>query len=49
VVDQERHIVLWHGADLVSRGDPHGDELDPALARIGVDEVLAAAARLLRL
>ncbi len=44
LVDLDRHVVLWHGA---GRGDPHGDELDPALARIGADEVLAAASTLL--
>lgn len=33
------HTVLWHGA---GPGDPHGSELDPALAAITVDEVLAA-------
>jgi ADP-heptose:LPS heptosyltransferase len=33
------HTVLWHGG----RGDPHGAELDPGLARITVDEVVAAA------
>jgi Glycosyltransferase family 9 (heptosyltransferase) len=35
-----RHQVLWHGD---GRGDPHGSQLDPGLARIGVDEVEAAA------
>jgi Glycosyltransferase family 9 (heptosyltransferase) len=39
-----RHQVLWHGD---GRGDPHGTELDPALARIGVDEVEAAVERAL--
>ncbi|HEX2902591.1 MAG TPA: glycosyltransferase family 9 protein [Jatrophihabitans sp.] len=34
------HRVLWHGD---GTGDPHGAVLDPALARIGVDEVLQAA------
>jgi len=33
------HTALWHGAE---RGDPHGHELDPALARIDVDEVVEA-------
>ncbi|MDT0277417.1 glycosyltransferase family 9 protein [Blastococcus goldschmidtiae] len=33
------HVVLWHGD---GAGDPWGTELDPALARITVDEVLAA-------
>jgi ADP-heptose:LPS heptosyltransferase len=39
-----RHQVLWHGDDT---GDPHGDVPDPALLRIDVDEVLAAAGRAL--
>lgn len=39
------HTVLWHGEE---SGDPHSDSLDPALARIQVDEVIAAAAGLLR-
>nr|WP_241733275.1 glycosyltransferase family 9 protein [Aeromicrobium phoceense] len=34
------HLALWHG---VEPGDPHGDEPDPALLKIGVDEVLEAA------
>ncbi|MCW2739727.1 MAG: glycosyl transferase family 9 [Blastococcus sp.] len=33
------HVVLWHGD---GTGDPWGTELDPALARITVDEVIAA-------
>ena len=33
------HVVLWHGD---GTGDPWGTELDPALARITVDEVTAA-------
>ncbi|MGR6967138.1 glycosyltransferase family 9 protein [Geodermatophilus sp. URMC 61] len=33
------HVVLWHGD---GTGDPWGTELDPALARISVDEVTAA-------
>ena len=35
----DRHVVLWKG----STGDPHGDEPDPGLLRITVDEVLEAA------
>jgi hypothetical protein len=42
-VDRERHLVLWHGD---GTGNPHGDEPDPALLRITVDEVLAAVRRL---
>lgn len=45
-VDLDRHVVLWHG-DPATPGDPHADGLDPALAAITVDEVLAAAAPLL--
>ncbi|WP_345770301.1 glycosyltransferase family 9 protein [Blastococcus saxobsidens] len=37
------HVVLWHGD---GTGDPWGTELDPALARITVDEVTAALDRL---
>jgi ADP-heptose:LPS heptosyltransferase len=33
------HVVLWHGD---GTGDPWGTELDPALAKITVDEVTAA-------
>jgi ADP-heptose:LPS heptosyltransferase len=35
-----RHQVLWHGDDT---GNPHADRPDPALLRITVAEVLAAA------
>jgi ADP-heptose:LPS heptosyltransferase len=42
-IDVDRHPVLWHGD---GTGDPHGDEPDPALLRIDVDEVLSAVARL---
>ena len=38
------HTVLWHGT---GAGDPHGNEIDPALLAITVDEVLAAAGDLL--
>jgi ADP-heptose:LPS heptosyltransferase len=37
------HLALWHGPS----GDAHGDLLDPALATIQVDEVVAAADTLL--
>lgn len=33
------HVVLWHGD---GTGDPWGSELDPALARITVEEVCSA-------
>lgn len=39
-----RHVVLWHGD---GSGDPHGDRVDPALARITVAEAAAGAARAL--
>jgi ADP-heptose:LPS heptosyltransferase len=39
-----QHVVLWHGD---GTGDPWGTELDPALARITVDEVLRALAQVL--
>ena len=45
-VDPHRHSVLWHGAD-DRPGDPHGSVVDPALAAIGVDEVLVAVETLL--
>ncbi len=38
------HVALWHGD---GTGDPWGTDLDPALARITVDEVTAALDRLL--
>jgi len=37
------HTVLWHGVT----GDPHGDREDPGLLKIGVDDVMEAAARYL--
>lgn len=43
-IDQERHLVRWHGPH---RGDPHGSAVDQALARITVAEVLEAADGLL--
>jgi ADP-heptose:LPS heptosyltransferase len=39
-----QHVVLWHGN---GTGDPWGAELDPALARITVDEVTEALDTLL--
>jgi ADP-heptose:LPS heptosyltransferase len=38
------HVVLWHGD---GTGDPWGTELDPALGRITVDEVVGALDALL--
>ncbi|GGA55290.1 hypothetical protein GCM10011490_01440 [Pseudoclavibacter endophyticus] len=43
-IDAGLHSVLWHGdPDAGEWGDPHGDALDPLLARISVDEVVRAA------
>lgn len=50
-VDADLHRVLWHGPDVAGeqvggrphRGDPHGADVDPALARVTPAEVLAAA------
>lgn len=36
-----RHVALWHGTGC---GDPHGNQVDPALLRISVAEVLEAIA-----
>ncbi len=45
-VDPELHRVLWHGPDLAGgelyRGDPHGTDVDPALALVTPAEVLTA-------
>jgi ADP-heptose:LPS heptosyltransferase len=43
-IDPHLHTVLWHGT---GPGDPHADTVDPALAAVGVDEVVQAAQRLL--
>jgi ADP-heptose:LPS heptosyltransferase len=42
-----QHVALWHGNVHGGAGDPWGTELDPALARITVDEVTDALDRLL--
>jgi hypothetical protein len=39
----DRHVVLWHGD---GTGDPWGDRVDPALLRVTVEEVTAAAQEL---
>jgi len=44
-IDHDRHTVLYHGSTL---GDPHADQVDPALLRISVSEVLSAARAQLR-
>ncbi len=41
---REQHVVLWHGD---GTGDPWGTELDPALARVPVEEVTQALGRVL--
>ena len=46
-VDADRHAVLWRAPDGSYRGDPHGAQVDPVLAATGVDDVLAAAGRVL--
>jgi len=46
VVDQESHLVLWHG-DPGSPGDPHASRLDPALAAVTVTEAITAVELLL--
>jgi ADP-heptose:LPS heptosyltransferase len=40
-----QHVVLWHGD---GSGDPWGTELDPALAKITVDDVVTALRALAR-
>jgi ADP-heptose:LPS heptosyltransferase len=42
-----QHVVLWHGWVHQGTGDPWGTELDPALARITVEEVIQALETLL--
>lgn len=38
------HVPIWHGT---GEGDPWGEDVDPALLRVGTAEVLDAALRLL--
>jgi ADP-heptose:LPS heptosyltransferase len=45
LVDRDRHAVIFRGD---GAGDPHGDTLDPALARIGAEEVIGTARALMR-
>jgi ADP-heptose:LPS heptosyltransferase len=47
LIDLDRHRVLWRPDPGDDRGDPHTDDLDPALARITMEEVLAEASSLL--
>jgi ADP-heptose:LPS heptosyltransferase len=44
LIQPDRHVVIWHGE---RPGDPRGAALDPALAAITVEDVLAAAHTLL--
>jgi ADP-heptose:LPS heptosyltransferase len=44
-VDEHLHRVIWPGRP-GQRGDPHADTVDPLLARITVDEVVAEIDRL---
>jgi ADP-heptose:LPS heptosyltransferase len=47
-IDPDLHAVIWHGdPSPTSTGDPHADTVDPALARVEVEEVLEAAYGLL--
>ncbi|MFD7025200.1 glycosyltransferase family 9 protein [Promicromonospora sukumoe] len=47
VIDQHRHAVLWFGDEDAPPGDPHAGRLDPVLARIGVEHVVAACEEML--
>jgi len=42
--NRPEHIAIWHGE---GTGDPWGGSVDPALLRIGVDEVVSSAEALL--
>jgi ADP-heptose:LPS heptosyltransferase len=44
---RQQHAVLWHGEVHQGTGDPWGSAVDPALAAITVDEVLAALEKVL--
>jgi ADP-heptose:LPS heptosyltransferase len=46
-IDLPRHVVIWHGERDAPRRDPNADRLDPALAQVPVDEVVAACESLL--
>jgi ADP-heptose:LPS heptosyltransferase len=43
-VARGEHVVVWHGD---GQGDPWGSEVDPALAMVEPDAVIAAASGLL--
>ena len=40
-IDRDRHLVVWHGDPDAPPRDPNAGRLDPALAQIPVDEVVA--------
>ncbi|NHN54658.1 glycosyltransferase family 9 protein [Calidifontibacter sp. DB0510] len=41
-IDQDHHLVIWHD-DIPSPGLPNADRLDPRIAAVTVEEVVAAA------
>jgi ADP-heptose:LPS heptosyltransferase len=41
-LDVHRHVVIWHGKQGAPRRDANAGRLDPALAKVAVDEVVAA-------
>lgn len=47
VLDLHRHLVIWHGERGAPRRDANGARLDPALARVAVDEVVDACESML--
>jgi hypothetical protein len=44
---RDQHVALWREVDRDRPADPHADHLDPALALISVEDVLAAARSIL--
>jgi ADP-heptose:LPS heptosyltransferase len=41
-IDRDRHLVIWHDEPGTPRRDPNADRLDPALARVPAEDVVAA-------
>ncbi|WP_129790181.1 glycosyltransferase family 9 protein [Promicromonospora panici] len=41
LIDRARHVVVWHGEPGAPPRDPNASRLDPALAQVPVDEVVA--------
>jgi ADP-heptose:LPS heptosyltransferase len=41
LIDLDRHVVVWHGERGAPPRDPNASSLDPALAQVPVDEVVA--------